>query len=77
MVKGEVCGCDLVAMRGDEPPVVVIGELKLTFSLDLVLQAVDRMAACDEVGSPSVHQDAKDFVIRGCASSAAFLGSAC
>jgi hypothetical protein len=29
--------------------VVVIGELKLSFSLDLVLQAVDRMAACDEV----------------------------
>ena len=48
-VKGEVCGCDLVALRGDEPPIVVIGELKLSFSLDLVLQAVDRMAACDEV----------------------------
>jgi hypothetical protein len=48
-VKGEVCGCDLVAIRGDEPPVVVIGELKLSFSLDLVLQAVDRTAACDEV----------------------------
>jgi hypothetical protein len=47
--KGEVCGCDLVALRGDEPPVVVIGELKLTFSLDLVLQAVDRTAACDEI----------------------------
>jgi hypothetical protein len=29
--------------------VVVIGELKLSFSLDLVLQAVDRMAACDDV----------------------------
>jgi len=38
MVKGEVCGCDLVALRGDEPPIVVIGELKLSFSLDLVLQ---------------------------------------
>ena len=48
-VKGEVCGCDLVAISGDEPPVVVIGELKLSFSLDLVLQAVDRTAACDEV----------------------------
>jgi hypothetical protein len=48
-VKGEVCGCDLVALRGDEPPMVVIGELKLGFSLDLVLQAVDRTAACDEV----------------------------
>src|SRR6187431_1593907 len=48
-VEGEVCGCDLVAIRGDEPPLVVIGELKLSFTLDLVLQAVDRTAACDEV----------------------------
>jgi hypothetical protein len=28
---------------------VVIGELKLTFNLELILQAVDRAAACDEV----------------------------
>jgi hypothetical protein len=48
-VKGEVCGCDIVAIRGDEPPIVVVAELKLSFSLDLVLQAVDRTAACDEV----------------------------
>ena len=48
-VKGEVCACDLVALSEGEPPVVVIGELKLAFTLDLVLQAVDRTAACDEV----------------------------
>jgi hypothetical protein len=48
-VKGEVCGCDLVAVRGGETPVVIIGELKLTFTLELILQAVDRTAACDEV----------------------------
>jgi hypothetical protein len=48
-VKGEIGGCDLVALRGDDPPIVVIGELKLTFNLELVLQAVDRAAACDEV----------------------------
>jgi hypothetical protein len=48
-VKGEVCGCDLVALRGEEPPIVVIGELKLAFSLELVLQGVDRTAACGEV----------------------------
>ena len=48
-VKGEVCGCDLVALGEGEPPVVVIGELKLAFTLDLVLQAVDRTAAADEV----------------------------
>ena len=35
-VKGEVRGCDLVARRGDEPPVIV--ELKLRFNLALVLQ---------------------------------------
>ncbi len=48
-VKGEIGGCDLVGLQGSDPPVVVIGELKLTFNLDLVLQAVDRAPACDEV----------------------------
>src|SRR4051812_49954332 len=48
-VKGEVGGCDLVGLSGDDPPVVVIGELKLVFNLELVLQAVDRAGACDEV----------------------------
>ena len=48
-VKGEVCGCDLVALRGDEPPIVVIGELKLGFNLELVLQGINRTAACDEI----------------------------
>ena len=49
VVKGEVGGCDLLALKGDDPPVVVIGELKLTFNLELILQGVDRAAACDEV----------------------------
>src|SRR6201992_2019318 len=48
-VKGEIGGCDLVALSGNEPPVVVIGELKLSFNLELILQAVDRAGACDEV----------------------------
>ena len=48
-VKGEVGGCDLVALSGDDPPVVVIGGLKLSFNLELVLQAVDRAGAADEV----------------------------
>jgi len=48
-VKGEVGGCDLVALSDDDPPIVVIGELKLTFNLELILQAVDRAAAADEV----------------------------
>ena len=48
-VKGEIGGCDLVALSGSEPPIVVIGELKLSFNLELILQAVDRAAAADEV----------------------------
>ena len=49
VVKGEIGGCDLLAVKGDDPPVVVIGELKLTFNLELVLPGVDRAASCDEV----------------------------
>jgi hypothetical protein len=48
-VKGEVCGCDLVALDGKEPCAVIVGELKLSFTLDLVLQAVDRTTVCDEI----------------------------
>src|SRR5712691_11726496 len=48
-VKGEICGCDLVALRGDDPPLVVIGELKLGFNLELLLQGINRTAACDEI----------------------------
>src|SRR5437879_817196 len=46
-VKAEVRGCDVVAIRGDEPPVIV--ELKLTFSLTLLLQGVDRLALTEHV----------------------------
>jgi hypothetical protein len=48
-VKGEIGGCDLVGLSVDDPPIVVIGELKLSFNLALVLQAVDRAGAGDEV----------------------------
>ncbi|MBS7696708.1 MULTISPECIES: DUF2161 family putative PD-(D/E)XK-type phosphodiesterase [unclassified Chelatococcus] len=48
-VKGEIGGCDIVALREGEAPLVVIGEMKLSFNLELVLQAVDRATACDEV----------------------------
>jgi len=44
-VKAEVRGCDVVAKRGAEPVVVV--ELKRKFSLDLVLQGVDRLGVSD------------------------------
>lgn len=46
-VKGEVLRCDVVGVRGDEPPVIV--ELKRRFGLDLVLQGVDRLAMTDRV----------------------------
>src|SRR6266446_2665063 len=46
-VKGEVRGCDLVARRGDEPAVIV--ELKLRFTLALVLQGIDRLALSERV----------------------------
>ena len=48
-VKGEVGGCDIVALDGDAEPLVVICELKQSFNLELVLQGVDRAAVCDEV----------------------------
>jgi hypothetical protein len=48
-VKGEIGRCDLVGLKGEDPPLVVIGELKLVFNLELVLQGVDRMRAGDEI----------------------------
>ncbi len=48
-VKGEIGGCDLVGLTDGEPPIVVICELKMSFNLELILQAVDRAAASDEV----------------------------
>jgi hypothetical protein len=48
-VKGEVRGCDIVAVRAGEDPLVVITELKLGFSLELVLQGIDRLRTADEV----------------------------
>jgi hypothetical protein len=48
-VKGEIRGCDVVAVREGAPSFVVVSELKLSFNLELVLQGVDRTSACDEV----------------------------
>jgi hypothetical protein len=52
-VKGEVRGCDLVALSDASPELIVICEMKQSFTLELVLQAVDRTSVCDEVCSPS------------------------
>ena len=49
VVKGEVGGCDLVGLSDGDPPVVVVCELKMSFNLELILQAVDRAAISDEV----------------------------
>jgi hypothetical protein len=46
-VKGEIGPCDIVAVRGDEGPVVV--ELKERLNLALLLQAVDRLSVSDTV----------------------------
>ncbi len=49
VVKGEIRGCDVVAVRDGAPTRLVIAELKLGFSLELLLQGVDRMPMADEV----------------------------
>ncbi|MGV8951135.1 MAG: DUF2161 family putative PD-(D/E)XK-type phosphodiesterase [Cypionkella sp.] len=46
-VKAEIGACDLMARRGDEPAVVV--EMKVSFSLALVMQGVARQAMFDDV----------------------------
>jgi hypothetical protein len=46
-VKAEVKGCDVVAIRGNEIPVIV--ELKQAMSLALLYQAVDRLTIADHV----------------------------
>ena len=46
-VKGEVQHCDVIAVRGDEPILVV--ELKLSINITVVLQAVDRLQISDTV----------------------------
>ena len=46
-VKGEVVQCDVLAVRGDEEPVIV--EFKLSINLSVVLQAVDRLSLSSKV----------------------------
>ena len=48
-LRARSAGCDVVALRAGEKDALVVVELKTAFNLDLVPQAVDRMAACDEV----------------------------
>ncbi len=46
-VKGEIGKCDVVAIRGDEPPVIV--ELKTGVTIGLILQGIDRLGITDSV----------------------------
>tara|TARA_Y100000385_G_C12970449_1_gene583780 strand:+ start:315 stop:998 length:684 start_codon:yes stop_codon:yes gene_type:complete len=46
-VKGEIQNCDVMAIREDEPPVIV--ELKLTFNLQVILQSVERLGLTSNV----------------------------
>ncbi|MCB1449780.1 MAG: hypothetical protein KDJ67_06635, partial [Nitratireductor sp.] len=46
-VKAEVGAADIMAIRGEEPPVIV--ELKTGFSLALVHQAIERLKITDAV----------------------------
>lgn len=46
-VKGEIGPCDVMAVRGQEPPVIV--EMKTGFTLSLVLQGIDRQGVSDDV----------------------------
>ena len=46
-VKGEIHHCDALAVRDNEPPVVI--ELKLSLNLDVILQAVERLSITSTV----------------------------
>lgn len=46
-VKSEIRDCDVVAVRGEEPPVIV--ELKTGFTLQLLFQSIDRQSMTDTV----------------------------
>lgn len=46
-VKAEINDCDLVAIRDNDPPVIV--ELKLSLSLELMIQGISRQIVADAV----------------------------
>ncbi len=59
VVKAEVGAADVVAVRGEEPPLVV--ELKLGFSLALFHQCIARMKVTDDVYMAVARQPGKRF----------------
>lgn len=61
-VKAEVGACDILARRGDDPPLVV--EMKTTFSLALVMQGVARQGLFDTVYLAVPVSPAKGWALR-------------
>lgn len=59
-VKGEIGTVDVMAMRGDDPPVIV--ELKTGFSLTLFHQGIDRQAVTDHVYIAVPYLGTKQFL---------------
>jgi hypothetical protein len=66
VVKAEIGGCDVLAVKADEPPVIV--ELKTSFNLQLLLQGIDRQAITDDVyvAIPEPKQSVRHDVLRLC-----------
>ena len=74
IVKSEIRDCDVVAVRGEEPPVIV--ELKTGFTLQVLFQCVDRQSITDAVyvafaensgpGKSSVWRRHRRDIIRIC-----------
>lgn len=61
-VKSEIGACDVVARRGDDPALVV--EMKLTFSLSLVMQGLARQSLVDTVYLAVPVSGAKGWSLR-------------
>lgn len=58
-VKSEIGAADVVALRGDDPPVII--ELKLGFSLSLIHQCVARQSLSDDVYMAVAQGQTKGF----------------
>ena len=58
-VKGEIGAADVIACRGDDPPVIV--ELKVGFSLSLFHQAIERLRISDFVYIAVPHRSGGRF----------------
>jgi hypothetical protein len=76
-VKGEVKGCDIVAVRLEEPRTLTIVEMKLGFTLDLLLPRRTGSAWRTRYGSPCPRRGAVATGIRASTAFAGCSASAC